>query len=350
MHGTGEERFNGAVICVSLSNSQCIERRIVIFNKAHNKALAQFVTLFLVILVAAVVSGSEKDSGKMLQLQETLTSKDGMASDTVTAIIEDSKGNLWFGTTSGVSRYDGRSFKNFTTKDGLAGNTVLDVFEDKEGNLWFATHDGGVSRYDGETFHNITSGFAHNERWNNDRSVKAIAQDEAGNLWFGGAGGISRYDGHTFRHFTTDDGLRTGGVKDMLFDKKGVLWIARTGGGGSPLTRYDGHAFDNIPASENLPSSMALTIMQDKKGNIWFGTPLGVSVYDGKTFRSYNEKDGFPQKGLGVTHYEIDGRRFIKGKGVSAILEDRNGTLWFATRGGGVSRGVSESSEISKER
>ena len=383
------------------------------FKKTDNKTLAQFVLLLFVFFLAAFVSGNEEnwnsteayenafpfeeheeETGKMLLLQETLTTKDGLASDTVTAIFEDSKGNIWFGTTHGVSRYDGKSFhnftkkdglaanvvgaifedskgnlwfgtgtwnaegsgvsrydgkifQNFTTKEGLAGQTVMDIFEDKEGNLWFATKRG-AGFYDGKMFHNFTSGFAHNDSWNNDRLVSAIAQDKTGDLWFGCYGGISH--GNPFRHFTTDDGLQSGWITDILFDKKGILWIARAGGGGAGLTRYDGESFDNLPKSEGLPSDITLTIMQDKKGNLWFGNLLGVSVYDGKIFRSYNEKDGLPHKGLGVISEEINGRRVLKRKGVSAILEDRNGTLWFATLGGGVSRGVSESSEISKKR
>jgi len=192
-----------------------------------------------------------------LRLQETLTEKDGLTGNTVTAIFEDSAGNMWFGTTNGVSCYDGKTFKNFTqkdglalntvgaifedskgvlwlgtgrwdtegkgiscydgktfknftTNDGLAGNTVMDIFEDRDGDLWFATQEGGVSRYDGSAFHNITSGFACcDDYWIRDAYVNAIAQDEVGDLWFGCYGGVSRYDGHTLHNFTTADGLPT---------------------------------------------------------------------------------------------------------------------------------------------
>ena len=46
----------------------------------------------------------------------------------------------------GVSRYDGRSFTSYTTAQGLADNAVLAIIEDKKGNLWFGTIGGGVSR------------------------------------------------------------------------------------------------------------------------------------------------------------------------------------------------------------
>ena len=69
----------------------------------------------------------------------------------VTRIIEDNKGNLWFGG-AGLSRYDGKSFTRFTTKDGLANLGVWSILEDTSGNLWVGTRETGLYLYDGKTF------------------------------------------------------------------------------------------------------------------------------------------------------------------------------------------------------
>ena len=74
---------------------------------------------------------------------------DGLPDVDVQAILEDREGYLWFGTETGVSRYDGESFVTFTAEDGLAHNDVKSILEDREGYLWFGT-GGGVSRCDGE--------------------------------------------------------------------------------------------------------------------------------------------------------------------------------------------------------
>jgi len=81
----------------------------------------------------------------------TFTEKDGLSGDMVTRIIEDKKGNLWFGG-AGLSRYDGKSFTRFTTKDGLANLGVWSILEDKTGNLWVGTRETGLYLYDGKTF------------------------------------------------------------------------------------------------------------------------------------------------------------------------------------------------------
>ena len=75
---------------------------------------------------------------------------EGLSTGPIARIIEDKKGNLWYGG-AGLSRYDGKSFTRFTTKDGLITQRVWSIWEDKTGNLWIGG-DGGSSLYDGKTF------------------------------------------------------------------------------------------------------------------------------------------------------------------------------------------------------
>lgn len=102
----------------------------------------------------------------------------------------DSKGMKWFGTWGGgLSRFDGKTFKNYTTADGLAGNIVNAIEIDKQGVMWIGTNNG-VSRFDGKTFKNFTAmnGLVGNY-------IYSIAVDSDGNKWFGTFGGVSRYAG-----------------------------------------------------------------------------------------------------------------------------------------------------------
>ena len=100
--------------------------------------------------------------------------------------IRDKAGNLWFGTTGvGVYRYDAvsKALTTLTTKDGLPSDHVSAILEDKAGNLWFNT-DGGVCRYDGKTF----SQFATKESLC-PFGVNALLEDRNGDIWFGGMSG-----------------------------------------------------------------------------------------------------------------------------------------------------------------
>src|ERR1700750_3181214 len=64
--------------------------------------------------------------------------REGLAGSTVYCMLQDKQGYLWFGTETGVSRFDGVHFKNFTTFEGLPDNQVLTMFEDSKGRVWMS--------------------------------------------------------------------------------------------------------------------------------------------------------------------------------------------------------------------
>jgi ligand-binding sensor domain-containing protein len=76
----------------------------------------------------------------------------GLSTGPITRIIEDKKGNLWFGGRDGIWRYDGKSYTHFTTKDGLINNDVWSILEDTAGNIWIGDRNKGLCRYNGTTF------------------------------------------------------------------------------------------------------------------------------------------------------------------------------------------------------
>ena len=69
---------------------------------------------------------------------------------TVRSILEDSKGNYWFGSwEEGVCRFDGKSLTYFTVNDGLSDNQIRSIHEDRNGVVWFEC-GVGISGFDGE--------------------------------------------------------------------------------------------------------------------------------------------------------------------------------------------------------
>lgn len=71
----------------------------------------------------------------------------GLAGDIVYAITQDSEGFLWFGTETGVSRFDGTTFQNFTIADGLPDNTAYRILADSKGRVWFVPFKHSISYY-----------------------------------------------------------------------------------------------------------------------------------------------------------------------------------------------------------
>ena len=241
-------------------------------------------------------------------------------------VLEDRKGNLWFGTRdSGVYYYNGKSFLHFTTREGLANNGVRKIYEDKAGNIWFAT-GGGASRYDGKSFRNFTTkeGLPNND-------INTIMEDKTGKLWFGARGDACYYDGKTFTVLRNKDGEAFYNVWGMTEDRKGNIWF-----GGSiikdrkgstlfldaGLWRYDGSTITKVSQRG------AYAIIEDKKANIWTTGEVNPKVW---ALSRYDEKSLYNKVPI-VTEIKSGGRMDFLG-----ILEANDGSIWFGS-GGGVHR------------
>ena len=156
----------------------------------------------------------------------------------VHSIIEDSKGNMWFGTNGGAYIYNGKSLTNLSEKEGLCSNNVNAILEDKNGTFWFATSDKGICRWDGKSFTNITEkdDVKGTEGW-------SLFEDSKGNIWFPiEHSGVYKYDGKTFTNFQKKEGLGSGVIQTIYEDNKGLFWL----GGWMSLYRYDGTSFFKV--------------------------------------------------------------------------------------------------------
>lgn len=292
----------------------------------------------------------------------------GMMSSYINYMLEDSQGFLWFGTSYGISRYDGHHFIHYTTEEGLIQNSVRTILEDSRGNLWFGTTNG-VTCYDGHRFIHYLP-----ETGVDRYEVKAILEDKRGNLWFGTTAGVLRYKPTeaneraplSFTHFTTREGLIDNRVVSMLVDSREQLWIGTAEG----VCRYNpGAGFTHYTTREGLTHPLVYSIEEDEDGDIWFGTRDGVTCYQAgspaelsqDSFVRFTRKEGLlsnqvlcilrdKQDNLwfgsadGASRY--DGRYFthystgegLCNKTVRCLMEDSRENLWFGSGGSGAYR------------
>ncbi len=261
-----------------------------------------------------------------LKIEQTLTQADGLASDTVLTVFEDSHGMMWFGTTDGLTRYDGKNFQTFTTEDGLAMNTIGLIFEDQRGMLWFA--DGVLSSF-------LERGTPIDVSWMetplSELDIAPHNETSEGMTRRIPLKGVSYYDGEKFRVFTTADGLAGDTVKDIFEDETGTLWFATSFG----VSYYDGETFNTITVNgpmgmEVLPDwwSQITAIAQDRAGNFWFGSTAGITYYNSQT--------------TGFRHFAIDGdftpfqeMEKTSTANITDLQFDANDNLWISQSGGG---------------
>ena len=69
----------------------------------------------------------------------------GLPQEDVLSIFQDKEGYLWFGTYSGVAKYNGRKMKIYNSKNGLTGNSVFDIAQSEDGKMYFAGLEGATS-------------------------------------------------------------------------------------------------------------------------------------------------------------------------------------------------------------
>jgi signal transduction histidine kinase/ligand-binding sensor domain-containing protein len=72
------------------------------------------------------------------------TPKDGLLSNQVRNIYQDSRGRLYFSTMSGLSVYDGARFINYTSRNGLDNEMINCVMEMGEDSIWIVTNGGKI--------------------------------------------------------------------------------------------------------------------------------------------------------------------------------------------------------------
>ena len=165
--------------------------------------------------------------------------------DNVEDIIEDKDGNYWFATSNNalngiICRYDGENWKTFTPLDK---GMVSKILQDSKGNIWFgyfaadifdnATHSYKsefIVKYDGDRFdvvplstelpEDTVLSFSGN-------CIYTIYEDKDSLLWFGlGEFGALTYNGEKWKHLTKKEGFPWSGVRDIIQDDKGNYYFA----------------------------------------------------------------------------------------------------------------------------
>lgn len=87
------------------------------------------------------------------------TIKDGLPGPTVYQCLQDRRGFIWFATNTGVSRFDGRQFRNYNKEDGLPDNEIVKMYLDSHDDVWFMSFSGVPSVYSNgkiTSFKNLT--------------------------------------------------------------------------------------------------------------------------------------------------------------------------------------------------
>jgi signal transduction histidine kinase/ligand-binding sensor domain-containing protein/CheY-like chemotaxis protein len=250
----------------------------------------------------------DEHSGQFKHYRNSPNDPNSLPSDDVISIYQDRSGNLWIGTTVGLSRFDPATeqFANYLPDPSNPTgetNSVRVIYQDRSGTLWLGTWGGVLSRFDDQTktFVSYTPDSRDPHKLNGG-SIYAINEDLAGSLWLGALDGLYRYNraDNTFTRYTESQGLPSSVVQGVLEDTAGKLWLSTRNG----LSRFDPQTetFRNFDVSDGLQGNdfSEHAYAQGLNGELLFGGSNGFNA-----FIPENIKDNSYVPPVVVTKFQI---------------------------------------------
>ncbi|MGZ3944461.1 MAG: two-component regulator propeller domain-containing protein [Mucilaginibacter sp.] len=263
----------------------------------------------------------------------------GLSHNQVNSIFKDSKGFMWFGTLSGLNRYDGYKFKIFKHSDNdtssLNDDYIVSINEGPGNKLWVE------SRTAFNIYDPATEKFSHDigaylrSMAISDPHITAIKKDRSGNFWFLHATmGLFKYNPvngkvtHLVHKVTDTASIYANTVSDLAQDSKGNIWLSYYSGVIERLdpvnyrVNYRSYSIEKLPPGLNT----SYKIYIDAQDDLWaFAPSFSSGVYY-------------------VSHNLTEVRRLGKGTGqgrlntdvISNVIQDDKNRVWIATDHGGI--------------
>lgn len=297
-------------------------------------------------------------------LFRSLSTDNGLICAQVHAILEDRNGFLWVGTTDGLNKYDGFTFKKYipdiNNKNSIQSYNISSLFQDSYGLIWIFFSSGELSYYDPltekftnfsnqqlrrilpefsktncffegnnkQTFIGTTGGlliFNHETKQLNPVSskdsfvasadIKHITVDQQKNIWFATSDGFACLSTQSEKF--TNHSLMNAAISYILFDSQSRMWIGTTNSGLFRLKKAKNSLlYTKVPTI----GSRIYQILESGNGKIWVSTNKGVSVFNstGKNFKP-------DQTYFNSSNFFYSSNELFK----TEMLKDNSGNIWF---------------------
>ncbi|NDW10630.1 response regulator [Dysgonomonas sp. 520] len=248
-------------------------------------------------------------------------------SDGIIPLYFDKKGCLWIGRNGkGVMSIDLKTGKDNIYHAGqLSDGTVRTIAEDDRGRMWFGT-EKGITILDSDGRIEVLQQDFVDKNKLNDNAIYSIICDRDGNMWIGTYfGGINILLKNSEQFLWIEAGygsknIKGKAVRKIVEPQKDILWIATEDGG---LNIYNTKTeevkvFDRI---ETLGHNVHELFYNDAKKEMWIGT-----------FRNglfcYNLSSGAWEQ------YMPGSQNGLASDAIFAIVKERSGTMWVGTTQG----------------
>ncbi|MEQ8629501.1 two-component regulator propeller domain-containing protein [Ekhidna sp.] len=241
-------------------------------------------------------------------------------------LFTDSKGRIWVSTYGGLVVIDGNKGYRYTVASGFPDNFVRLAYEDHEGTIWIGTKNTGLllfenGRLDNWAIISIDEGLTSNY-------ILSVEQNDDQEMIIGTISGLNIIkDRKIIKTVTVEDGLPS----NFMFATHATsrfIWIASNDG----LSGYNGKDIVNFSSENGMPTNIIYDVLEDDKGNLWM--PSENAILSVKRDELEAAADD-PTVQLNVKQYdESYGMKNSHCLGAVLSYEDSQGRFWIPTIGG----------------
>ncbi|VGO23562.1 ligand-binding sensor domain-containing protein [Pontiella sulfatireligans] len=225
------------------------------------------------------------DSGRWLQHEVS----DGMIS-LPRALVCSSHGLVWaagsHGEAAGIAVFDGKQWKHFLHPEFAEAIAPRAVFEAMDGTMWFGTvrylkpiTKGGALQYGVSADGDVGLLKQHVPPVFPKQVISVFAQQDTDSLWLGGVQtDCYHLTDHRMELITA---LPWRITDDMAVDAAGVLWVAK---GGFGVYRKEGDSWIRYSTEDGVASSLVSDLLPLRDGTLLAASGSGISRFDGRSW------------------------------------------------------------------
>jgi ligand-binding sensor domain-containing protein/two-component sensor histidine kinase len=277
------------------------------------------------------------------------TKRHGLSFQEITALSEDSGGNLWLGTnTAGAMKLVHDGFVTYGEQDGV--NSIGGILADRAGGVCFRgyvvgdTHasifDGGeidrlhsgeltywqtLGRYDGQGFRWFVPEALKQKHFGWVREGLTL-QAHNGEWWVAMQGQLYHFPAaddctqlvksRPLAVYGEESKTAAPQIFRIFEDSMGKVWISSFVSGGNRLAFWEPvrQTLKDLTGAANLPSledDIARSFAEDRAGNIWIGFNTRLARYRDGTFTFFTTKDGLPPSPINYIYTDQAGRLWL---------------------------------------
>ena len=274
--------------------------------------------------------------------------EDGSLGAGVNSLYEDSKGNLWATTRTGLWRWKPGTAQFYPLPD--EPSPLTDLTEDSDGTILITMRSGVGRLVNGKITAFPLPGAVQKIE------ARRLLHDRDGGLWIGTSdrGVLHVHQGKT-ELFSQNDGLSGENVLNLFEDREGNIWTATNSG----LDRFRNFAVTTLTVNQGLSNARVLSVLAARNGSVWFSTSGGLDRWNNGRISTYDKRagklnglapnslfqDSSGRLWVSTTHEfgYLENSRFVSAKDfpggyVQGVTEDSAGDLWIADQDLGLFR------------